>query len=241
MGGTLDKLEAQGKYVISSIFMVLFERMHSLHGFEDTLVDLYNDRPAMEKLADMIVEAHITIVRETMQRFPGRVHGWSMTDDWGTQTAAFIGLDLWMDFFYPRYKRIFDVMHEAGCDVWLHSCGKVNELIEGFIRAGVNVVNLQQPRALGICEIGERYLGRISFQSLSDIQASLPTGRRPLVTEDAEMLMQHWANPKGGFLFSDYGSDVAIGVKDPGIKKFMYGEFSRLSQAVYGEPMPPIA
>ena len=55
------------------------------------------------------------------------------------------------------------------------------------------------------------------------------------------MLMQHWANPKGGFLFSDYGSDVAIGVKDPGIKKFMYGEFSRLSQAVYGEPMPPIA
>ena len=235
----LEKLDAQGKYVISGIFMVLFERMHTLHGFENTLVDLYNDRPAMEDLADMIVEAHVALVRAMASRFPGRIHGWSMSDDWGTQTAAFIGFDLWMDFFFPRYKRIFDAMHEAGCDVWVHSCGKVNEIIEGYIRAGVNVVNLQQPRALGICEIGERYRGRIAFQSLSDIQATLPTGNRGQVTEDVEMLMKHWASPQGGFIFSDYGSDVAIGVKDAGIKRFMYDEFSRQSQSLYGEALPP--
>ncbi len=234
----LKKIEDQGKYIISGIFMVLFERMHSLHGFEETLVDLYDNRPAMEDLADMIVETHITLVREICRRVPGRISGWNMSDDWGTQTAAFISFDMWMDFFFPRYKRIFDAMHEAGCDVWVHSCGKVNEIIEGYIRAGVNVVNLQQPRALGIKEVGDRYRGRITFQSLADIQATLPTGDRKRVAEDAEMLMSHWASQKGGFIFSDYGGDAAIGVKDPGIKRFMYDEFSRLSKKLYGEPLP---
>lgn len=235
---SLNSLEEQGKYALSGISAVLFERMHMLHGFEDTLVDLYSNRPAMEDLADMIVETHISLVREVTRRCPGRINGWAMTDDWGTQTAAFISFDLWMDFFYPRYKRIFDTMHEAGCDVWVHSCGKVNEIIEGYIRAGVNVVNLQQPRALGIEEIGRRYRGRIAFQGVADIQTSLPTGNRRLVVEDVELLMKHWATPEGGFIFSEYVDNVGIGVKDRSINTFMYGEFSRGSQNLYGEALP---
>jgi hypothetical protein len=238
MAAALEAVEAQGKYVISGIFMVLFERMHTLHGFVDTLAGLYDERPAMEALADLIVETHVTLVREVARRFPGRIDGWCMSDDWGTQTAAFISFDLWMDFFFPRYKRIFDAMHEAGCDVWVHSCGKVNEIIEGYIRAGVNVVNLQQPRALGIREIGERYRGRIAFQSLADIQATLPSGDRGRIAADAEALMAHWASPQGGFIFSDYGADAAIGVKEAGAKRFMYDEFSRRSQALYGAALP---
>jgi hypothetical protein len=237
----LEKMKAEGKYVTAGIFMVLFERMHTLHGFENTLIDLYTDRKAMEALADRIVDVHVTFVKEMARRFPGQIDGWNMTDDWGTQQAAFIRFDLWMDFFFPRYKRIFDAMHGAGCDVWVHSCGKVNEIIEGYIRAGVNVVNLQQPRALGIEEVGKRYLGRIAFQSLADIQATLPKGDRSQVEEDAERLMTHWANRKGGFVFSDYGDDEGIGVKDPGIKAFMYDTFSKWSEKLYGEPLPPRA
>jgi uroporphyrinogen decarboxylase len=145
-----------------------------------------------------------------------------------------------MDFFFPRYKRIFDAMHEAGCDVWVHSCGKVNEIVEGYIRAGVNVVNLQQPRALGIEEMGRRYSGRIVFESLSDIQATLPSGDPARIEADAEALMRHWARPDGGFIFSDYGDDEAIGVRDPSTKPHMYRAFSRLSEKLYGQPLPPL-
>lgn len=237
----LAKADADGKYVNVGIFMVLFERMHSLYGFENTLMGLLEDRPAMEALADRIVDVHVTFVEEVARRFPGRVHGWSMTDDWGTQQAAFIRFDLWMDFFFPRYKRIFDAMHAAGCDVWVHSCGKVNEIVEGYIKAGVNVVNLQQPRALGIEEVGERYRGRIAFSSLSDIQATLPTGDRTQIEADAEALLKHWATPKGGFVFSDYGDGEAIGIPDERVKPDMYGIFSRWSERVYGEALPPLA
>ncbi|MCX7805785.1 MAG: hypothetical protein N3A38_11430, partial [Planctomycetota bacterium] len=222
----LDRFEADGKYVMSGIFMVLFERMHVLYGFENTLAGLIGDRPAMEALADRVVGVHLRFVENIRRRFGNRVHGISMTDDWGTQRAAFISFDLWMDFFYPRYKRLFDAMHEAGYDVWVHSCGKVNEIVEGYIRAGVDAVNLQQPRALGIREIGAKYRGRIAFESLCDIQATLPKNDRKLVDRDVRALMRHWASPEGGFVFSDYGDSEAIGVTDPDIKLYMYRRFS---------------
>lgn len=236
---SLLKAEADGKYTICGIFMVLFERMHALHGFENTLVDLFVDRPAMERLADRIADIHIGFVEEVARRFPGRIDGWAMSDDWGTQQNSFIGYDFWMDFFYPRYKRIFDAMHRAGCDVWVHSCGRINDIIEGYIRAGVDVVNLQQPRALGIEDIGARYAGRIAFESLADIQATLPTGSRDAIEADVRSLMTHWASADGGFIFSDYGDGRAIGIADEFVKPFMYDAFSRWSERIYGAPLPP--
>jgi uroporphyrinogen-III decarboxylase len=241
VGDTLKAANSENKYVSCGIFMVLFERMHSLHGFENTLVDLYTDRPAMEDLADRIVDTHVGFVQEMAKRFPGQIDGWHMSDDWGTQQNSFISYDFWMDFFYPRYKRLFNTMHEAGWDVWLHSCGKINDIIQGFIQAGVDVVNLQQPRALGIKQIGERYSGQITFESLVDIQATLPSGNRKAIEADVEALMKYWASTEGGFIFSDYGDDRAIGIKDESIKPFMYDTFSKWSERIYGTPLPSIS
>jgi uroporphyrinogen decarboxylase len=234
----LEEAQREGKYVTAGIFMVLFERMHTRSGFENVLCDLMLDRPAMERLADHIVDVHLELVENVYRRFGDAVHGFTMTDDWGTQQAAFVRYDLWTDFFMPRYKRLFDAMHAGGYDVWVHSCGKVNEIVEGYIRAGVTVVNLQQPRALGIREMGDRYRGRIAFESLADIQHTLPTGDLGKVDADAADLMTHWALPTGGFVFSDYGDDEAIGVRDPQVKLHMYQRFSEWSERLYGNPLP---
>ena len=120
------------------------------------------------------------------------------------------------------------------------ACGKVNEIIEGYIEAGVDVVNLQQSRALGIPEIGRRYQGRIAFESLADIQHTLPTSDKTLVERDVRELMEYWADEQGGFVFSDYGDNRAIGVEDPEIKRFMYECFSRYSEKIYGQPLPEL-
>ncbi len=234
----LDGYEREGRYVLAGIFMVLFERMHSLYGLERALCDLLTDRSAMEALADRIVDVHLRFVENVRQRFGKRVHGITMTDDWGTQQAAFVSMELWNDFFLPRYKRLFEAIRTAGYDVWVHSCGKVNEIIAGFIQAGTSVINLQQPRALGIEQIGRRYRGRIAFESLADIQQTLPTNDKERVEQDVEALMEHWALPEGGFVLSDYGDGEAIGVTNPAIKLHMYRCFSQHSERIYGQPLP---
>ena len=187
--------------------------MHSLHGFQNTLEDLYVDRDRAEVLADRIVAFDLGIIRNIAARFPGRIHGFSFTDDWGTQRNVFVRPALWDDFFRPRYKRIFDAAHGAGWHVWMHSCGKINDVIDSLIEIGLDVINLQQPCALGIGEIGERFRGRICFESLCDIQRTLPLKGPREIREEARQLLEEWATPEGGFILSDYGDGRAIGVE----------------------------
>jgi len=235
----LQQAEHEGRYTHIGIFMVLFERMHALAGFETVLMGLLADRANADALADKILATQIALVHNVQNRFGARLHSIGMSDDWGTQQAAFISKALWDDFFLPRYTKLFAEIHKGGQDVWVHSCGKVNEIIAGFIEAGVDVLNLQQPRALGIEEIGRRYRGKVTFESLADIQATMPTGRRDLIEADARDLARHWMLPTGGFVLSDYGDGAAIGAT-PEAKRVMYQTFSDVSEELYGAPLPPL-
>ena len=204
---------SEGKYVITGIFMLLFERLHALHGFENTLRDLYLERERIERLADRIVEFDLGIIENIGRRFPGQIHGLSFTDDWGTERAGFISARLFDAFFKPRYRRLFYAMPAQGWHVWMHSCGKVDAYIDSLIEAGVNVLNLQQPRVFGeIAAFGRRFAGRVCFESLCDIQHTLPFGGDDAIREEARLLLQHWGTPAGGFVLSDYGDGQAIGV-----------------------------
>ena len=205
-------VNSEDKYCATGIFMLLFERMHALHGFENTLVDLYAEPERMAWLADTIVDHDLVIIRNIHDRVGDRIHGFSFTDDWGTERDTFVSPELWDEVFKPRYQCIFDRCHELGWHVWMHTCGKVNGIIESLIDIGLDVINLQQPRALGIEEIGERFRGRICFESLCDIQHTLPLKSESEVRDEARLLLEQWGTPDGGFILSDYGDGGAIGV-----------------------------
>ncbi len=202
----------EGKYVRTGIFMLLFERMHSLRGMTNVLTELYTDRGRMEYLADRIVAFDLAVIRNIGARFPGRIHGMHFSDDWGSEEATFISPKMWRQFYQPRYAQLFDAMHAQGWDVWMHSCGKVNAIIEPLIEIGLDAINLQQPRALGIEEVGAQFAGRICFESLCDIQATLPFKGAEEIRAEAKLLLERWGTPQGGFVLSDYGDGEAIGV-----------------------------
>ena len=227
---------SEGKYVITGIFMLLFERMHALHGFENTLIDLRLQRREMEKLADRIVEFNLAIMENTAQRFPGQIHGFNFSDDWGTELATFISPAFWNDFFKPRYKRIFAVAHSYGWHVWMHSCGKINAIIEPLIEIGLDLLNLQQPRVLGIEEVGRQFRGRIAFDSVCDIQHTLPFKDADEIREEARLLLTHWGTPAGGLILGDYGDGTAIGVgmdkKQIMLEAFLAADAEMRSQSV---------
>lgn len=203
---------SQGKYVTSGIFMFLFERMHALHGFENTLIDLLLEHGRMERLADRIIEFDLGIIENLRRRFPGQIHGFQVTDDWGSETCTLIHPKLWCDFFQPRYCRLFAAIHAASWHVWLHSCGQIEAIIEPLIEAGVDVLNLQQPRVFNIPAFGKQFAGRVCFASLCDIQRTLPHATPEEIAAEADLLIRHWATPEGGFILSDYGDGEAIGV-----------------------------
>ncbi len=217
---------SQDKYIKTGIFMLLFERMHALRGFENVLTDLYLEQEKIAFLADRIVDYNIKIIRNISEKFPGEIHGFSFSDDWGTEESTFISKKMWDDFFKPRYNKIFEAAKEAGWDIWMHSCGKINNIIPSLIDIGCNVLNMQQPTTNGIKEVGEKFAGKICFSSLCDIQHTLPFKSDEAIKAEAKELLDKWATKKGGFILSDYGDGRAIGVRD-NKKRVMFNAFRK--------------
>ena len=178
-------VNAADKYVLSGVGFTLFERMHFLYGMPGLFVDMHERPRLVHELAERVLEFPVGVAREIGRRFRGRIHGFGMTDDWGTQQTCFVSMPMWRQFFKDRYRRLFDEIHDSGMHAWMHSCGHINDVIGEWIDCGLDVVNLQQPRNLGIEEIGRRYRGRICFESLCDIQTTLPRGDSREIREEA--------------------------------------------------------
>ncbi len=214
----------EDKYLMTGIFMVFFERLHSLRGFQNLLTDLYVEQEKIAALADRVTEIQIAFIENISCRFPGMIQGIGFTDDWGTEQDVFISPELWNDFVRPRYERIFNACKEAGWHVWLHSCGKINKIIGDLIDAGADVLNLQQPTLLGIEEVGRDFAGKVCFQSLCDIQRTLPFKDADAIRTEARELIRHWGCDEGGFILGDYGDGEAIDVPIEK-KRIMYEAF----------------
>jgi len=224
-----EALEGAGdRYVLIGCGFTLFERMHYLRGFTELLADMYAAPEMVHELAERVLEYPVGVARNVGKRFRGRIHGMSMTDDWGTQNASIISIPMWRDLFKGRYQRLYDAIHDAGMTAWMHSCGHVNDVLAEWIDTGLDLVNLQQPTNLGIEEIGRRYRGQICFSSLCDIQMTLPWGTHDDIRREAALLLDHWATPEGGFILSDYGDGAAIGVADDR-KRVMLEAFCELA------------
>jgi uroporphyrinogen decarboxylase len=206
--------DAGDNYVCLTSHFTLFERLHMLHGFAETLMDFYTEPEKIEKVLDMILDHKIRQIDEVHRRYGDRVHGVFLTDDWGTQNAPFISTSMFDDFFLERYRTLVARYHEHGYHFILHSCGKINDLVERFIDAGVDMMNMQQPQAYGISEIGERYAGRIAFLATADIQTTLPSNDPEAIRKEVHELVDKWTTPDGGMVVFNYGDPEGINVKE---------------------------
>ena len=157
LGPMID--EAAGRYVCLTAHSLLFSRLHKLRGFANTMEDFYLEPERVHRVLDMIVDFKLEQVDELWRRFGDRIHGLFMTDDWGTQDGTFVSRKILDEYFTPRYRRIFDAVHDRGWEVILHSCGRINDFVPTFIELGVDVLNMQQTLSYGLEEFGRQFRG----------------------------------------------------------------------------------
>ncbi len=222
----LAEAEAKGLYVQLNSPQCIFERMHFLRGFENALIDSITDPEYVEKMAKDLADYQIGIIEEAYRLGKGRIHCYDTTDDWGTQENLMIPPTVWREIFKPQYKRVFDKAHECEMDIRFHTDGKINCILEDFIELGIDILNIHQPRLVGIDEISKIAQGRICFEAAVDIQMTLPTGDKAAIEQEVIELTQKWATPKGGLIGVEYGYLDAIGCTEESMK-FAYECFMK--------------
>jgi len=96
------------------------------------------------------------------------------------------------EFVHHVDKPICDLIHNAGGHVWVHSHGKVAQLIDSYIDMGVDVLNPLEPPKNGdvfMEEIVARYGNRIGWEGNIEIQELLLSSKdriRQLIDECVE-------------------------------------------------------
>jgi uroporphyrinogen decarboxylase len=134
-------------------------------------------------------------------------------EDWGTQNSLMIHPRTWRQVFKPGFVRLCHVAHTQGLKVFMHSCGKITDIIPDLIEAGIDLLQFDQPRLHGIDTLAQ-FHGRITFWCPVDIQTTLQTQDEALIEADAKAMVEKMGGPDGGFIAGYYGDNASIGL-DP--------------------------
>ena len=175
----------------------LYERAWTLRGIENLLMDFYVNPDFVHELLDAICEYNLAQIDKALEYDIDAIY---FGDDWGQQVGLIMGYDLWKEFIYPRLKRMYGRVREAGKYVMIHSCGDVDELFDDLIAIGLNSFNPFQPEVMDIYDILPRYRGRLAFHGGLSMQRVLPFGTKEEVINESKKLLE--LGKEGGYIFS---------------------------------------
>jgi hypothetical protein len=125
------------KHFMTGNGFMIWEHMHFLRPYADCMVEIIEDTPAINRIADMITDYAEGCVMHSLAVGADAV---AFGDDFGTQLAPIFSPSLWRRFFKPRYERLCAPIRKAGKKIFFHSCGQIGPLLEDFAELGVHAV-----------------------------------------------------------------------------------------------------
>jgi len=188
--------------VLDSFSGGIWELAQWLHGISNAMKNLILNPELMEAILDLTLEIHKTFWERMLQEAGDYVHIVLYTDDYGVQTGPQIPPRLWEKFIFPRLRDLISfIKSNAKVRVMLHSCGGIRPLIDGIIRAGVDILNPIQPRAKGMNrkELSKEYGGKIIFHGGLDVQEILPKASPEIIEKEVKDIINTF---KRGYIFA---------------------------------------
>lgn len=133
-------LDRENKMIAVRLESGIFERFHSLVGFENAFLDLMLEPEASFEMLSAIADYRIDLIR--------RIHQWYRPDlirnldDYGAQTAPMMSADMFREHIKPHLKRLGDAINGCGMIYEHHSCGTIAPLMDDLLDCGMKLLNL---------------------------------------------------------------------------------------------------
>ncbi|MDR1806686.1 MAG: hypothetical protein LBR33_02010 [Propionibacteriaceae bacterium] len=195
---------AQGKFTVATTTVRLFERLQFLAGTEKTLIDLLLRPAGFDRAVDQV---HAFFCEELAAWAETAVDALFVQDDWGTQQSLLASPALFREIFKPRYREYADIAHAHGKKLFMHSDGKLLDIMEDLVDIGVDALN-SQIFVSGVENLAP-YAGRITFWGEIDRQGLLPFGSLADIDAAVRLIRDTLWRDGGCIAQCDFG----IGVK----------------------------
>ncbi|MCL6087653.1 MAG: hypothetical protein M1475_04510 [Actinobacteria bacterium] len=168
---TLRKDYMLGTGVLNSIFMIAMY----LRGANNFMIELLTNKKFAHYYIDMIGEFSYLLNKSILDRIGDKIDYYRQWDDMAMQSGMMIPLEIFREFFYPWYKKLFGEAKKYKLITFFHICGNVNEIIPDLIELGVDILDPIQTSAINmdLAHLKKEYGKYISFHGGIDVQGFL--------------------------------------------------------------------
>jgi len=151
-------------------------------------------RRDLPRLVAMVRDYNQVIVDKWLEMGVDRV---AFGEDLGTQTASMISPRDFAKWITPAYTKLMKPCREKGTLVALHSDGYIMELMDEFIKCGIDIIN-PQDLCNGIDALAAEVKGRMCIRLDIDRQTIVPFGTPQEIHDLIEEEVRKLGSPQGG-------------------------------------------
>ena len=183
----------------------LVESGHFIFRMDNFLCELLANPERVHIFLDAVMERHMVNLKAYLDAVGDYIDVIGFGDDMGTQNGPQFSPEIYMEFFFPREKKMWSYIHERfrKMKICLHCCGGVRPLMPLLAEAGLDAINPVQfvCKDMALEGLKSELYGKLTLWGGGcDTREILPRGKpetiRPHVQHNLEIL-----NKGGGFVF----------------------------------------
>lgn len=191
--------EADGRYTIGAFWRLYHERLWSIRGMENLMMDYYDSMEGLKALCRKLTDFYKVIVDRFADMGCDAIFS---SDDLGHQQGPMMSPAVFHELYYPFYREIADYIHSKGMQFLLHSCGDNTLLLDDLADAGLDVFHPVQKGCMDMQETADRFGHKMSFLAGMDVQHLLVEGTTEEVREEIRRIKHIFGKSEGGLLMA---------------------------------------
>jgi uroporphyrinogen-III decarboxylase len=156
-----NEIDRNQYFVATCMMPGIFERLHHFMDIPQTMMNFYEEPEAMHDLINYITDWEM----EYADIVCAKLHPDALFhhDDWGTQKSTFMSPEMFEEFLFPAYKKLYHHYHDLGVKLIIHhSDSYAATLVPYMIEMGIDIWQGVMT-SNNIPELIKKYGGQISF------------------------------------------------------------------------------
>jgi len=171
------QVASTGRYICLN-FYGPFEATWRHHGYERSCTDLLENPDWMAEMLNVYTDLVCATIRRGLEEKikPDAVY---LVEDLGTTHGPVMSPQVFRRFMKPCYEKIFSLAANFGMNRFMHSDGRIHDLLDDLIDSGVEVLNpIDTGSGMDLVDLKRRYgrrltlFGGISAREMHDVEKS---------------------------------------------------------------------
>jgi hypothetical protein len=206
----------------------VFDMTHYLMGMEGALIAYYEEPEAMHELIDCVTEWELRYAKLIVDNYhPDAVFH---HDDFGSQISTFLSPEMFREFIFPSYKKIYGFFKANGVEIVVHhSDSYAATLVPDMIDVGIDVFQGCLDTN-NLPELIKKYGGKMSFMGgINNGIVDVPHWTPELIADYVEKTCREC----GTLYYIPCCTAGGPGTSYPGVYEKVSEEIARMSKILF--------